>query len=208
LLRPTPKEVSSLISGVPADVYRYYLCLLVLVIVMVITSNLMRSRTGRSIVAVRDQEVAASTVGVDVARVKVLTFALSGAFAGVAGSLSVMIDRSADASNPLIYFQRSIEFLIAVVIGGAATISGPLLGAMLLVFIRKRTEDTEALAPALLGGALILVVYVLPEGVVGGYRRIVGIVRSRMGSSGPPATESPSPDSTPDPPPEPSPSPS
>jgi branched-chain amino acid transport system ATP-binding protein len=140
--------------------------------------------------------------------VKVITFAISGAYAGVAGSLSVLVDRSADASNPLIYFQRSIEFLIAVVIGGAATISGPLLGAALLVFIRKKTEDTEALAPALLGGALILVVYVLPEGVVGGYRRVVAMIRGRRGSSAsPPSAASATPPDPPDPPPQPDPSP-
>ena len=63
---------------------------------------------------------------------KVGTFALSAAYAGVAGSLSVMIDRAADATNPIIYFQRSIEFLVAVVIGGAATIIGPAVGALVL----------------------------------------------------------------------------
>jgi branched-chain amino acid transport system permease protein len=131
----------------------------------------MRSRAGRAKIAVRDQEVAAATVGVNVSGVKVGTFALSAAYAGVAGSLSVLVDRVADASNPLTYFQRSIEFLVAVVIGGAATITGPLVGAALLVAIRKQTEDTEAMAPALLGIALIGVVYVLPEGVVGFVRR-------------------------------------
>ncbi|MCU1356932.1 MAG: branched-chain amino acid transporter permease [Acidimicrobiales bacterium] len=194
LLRPSRLEVQSLISSIPDDIYQYYVCLGVLVLTFLLAANLMRSRTGRAIIAVRDQEVAASTVGVDVARVKVLTFALSAAYAGVAGSLSVLIERSADASNPLIYFQDSIEFLIAVVIGGAATITGPLLGAMLLVAIQKRTEGTDALAPALLGGALIAVVYVLPEGIVGGYRRAVVWARRRrgMGSSGddPPASAS------------------
>ena len=181
LLQPSIKQVSSLVDGMPDDIYRYYLCLIVLIITFAMAASVVFSRVGRAMIAVRDQEVAASTVGVNVSGVKVASFALSAAYAGVAGSLSVMIDRVADATNPLIYFQRSIEFLIAMVIGGSATIAGPLLGAALLVAIRKRTEGTEALAPALLGGALILAVFLLPEGLVGGWRRFVAWAAGRFG---------------------------
>ena len=179
LLQPKARQVSSMIDGMDDDIYRYYVCLAILVVVFLVASNLMRSRAGRAMIAVRDQEIAASTVGVNVSGVKVASFAISAAYAGLAGAMSTYIDRTADASNPIVYFQRSIEFLIAVVIGGAATIAGPLLGAMLLVAIRRRTEGTEAMAPALLGAALIIVVYVLPDGLVGGYRRAVAAFRSR-----------------------------
>lgn len=181
LLQPSRDERSSYFPDLWADdQYRYYLCLAIMVLLFLLASNLMRSRAGRAMIAVRDQEVAASTVGVNVSGVKVASFALSAAYAGVAGSLSVLVDGVADATNPLIYFQRSIEFLIAVVIGGAATITGPFLGAAFLVFIRKRFEDTEAMAPALLGASLMVVVYVLPDGLVGGYRRLAANVRSRV----------------------------
>ncbi len=185
LLQPSRNEVSSYWPDLlEDDQYRYFVCLAIMVLLFWAASNLMRSRAGRAMIAVRDQEVAASTVGVNVAGVKIASFALSAAYAGVAGSLSVMVDRVADATNPLIYFQRSIEFLIAVVIGGAATISGPLLGAAFLVFVRKRFEDTEALAPALLGGSLMVIIYVLPDGLIGGYRRLVARFR-RPGPSAP-----------------------
>jgi branched-chain amino acid transport system permease protein len=189
LLQPRVKQVSSLIDGMPDDIYRYYLCLLVMVVLYLLVWNLMRSRAGRAMIAVRDQETAASTVGVDVARVKVTSFALSAAYAGVAGSLSVLVDRTANASNPLTYFQYSIEFLIAVVIGGTATIAGPFLGAALLVTIRRQTDGTEAVAPALLGGALIVAIYVLPDGIVGGARRLWRAASSRFASGGPPPPE-------------------
>ncbi|MFN8019646.1 MAG: branched-chain amino acid ABC transporter permease [Acidimicrobiales bacterium] len=179
LLQPKANQVSSLIAGMPDDIYRYYVCLGILVLVFVLAWNLARSRSGRAMIAVRDQETAASTVGVNVASVKVASFAISAAYAGLAGAMSTYIDRTADASNPIIYFQRSIEFLIAVVIGGAATIAGPLLGSMLLVAIRRRTAGTEAMAPAILGATLIIVVYVLPDGVVGGYRRLVARLNRR-----------------------------
>jgi branched-chain amino acid transport system permease protein len=186
LIQPTGKQRSSMIDGMPDDIYRYYVCLGILALVFLLAWNLIRGRSGRAIIAVRDQEVAASTVGINVASAKVSSFAVSAAYAGLAGAMSTYVDGSASASNPIIYFQRSIEFLIAVVIGGAATIAGPLLGAALLVAIRRRTEGTEAMAPAILGGALILVVYVLPDGIVGGYRRLVAWGRGRFGPDRPP----------------------
>ncbi len=172
-------STESMIDSVPNDIYRYYVLLGVTALMFLLAWNLTRGRFGRAMIAVRDQEVAASTVGVDVARVKVTSFALSAAYASVAGAMSIMVDRTASASNPLFYFQRSIEFLIAVVIGGAATIAGPLLGAILLTVLQRNAQGTESLAPALLGGLLILAVYVLLDGVVGGLRRLWAKVRPR-----------------------------
>jgi branched-chain amino acid transport system permease protein len=177
LLRPRRSEFASLIGGLDDDQWAYFVCLVLAVVLFVLAWNLTRGRVGRAMVAVRDQELAAATVGVNLSGVKVATFGLSAAYAGVAGSLSVMIDRVADATNPILYFQRSIEFLVAMVIGGAATILGPAVGAFLLVWLRRNTEDLiegkEILAPAIFGAALIAVVYVLPEGVVGGVRRLL-----------------------------------
>ena len=118
------------------------------------------------------------------------TFAISAAYAGVAGSLSVMVDRVADGTNPVLYFQRSIEFLVAMVIGGAATILGRPSGALLLVLLRRNTEDLiegkEVLSPAIFGASLIAIVYILPEGVVGGVRRLLARLGRR--ATAPPTT--------------------
>ena len=137
-------------------------------VLFVLAWNLIRSRVGRAMIAVRDQELAAGNSrgeprqGEGHARSPI-----SAAYAGVAGSLSVMIDRAADGTNPILYFQLSIEFLVAVVIGGAATIIGSGGRCVLLIFLRRNTENLiegkEVLAPAVFGGALILIVYVLPR---------------------------------------------
>ncbi|MCB0986811.1 MAG: branched-chain amino acid ABC transporter permease [Microthrixaceae bacterium] len=182
LLQPKRSQVASLIPSLADDQYQYFVCLGVMVLLFVLAASLIRSRAGRAMIAVRDQEVAASTVGINVAQVKVASFAISAAYAGIAGSLSVLVNRVADGSNPLIYFQYSIEFLIAVVIGGAATLTGPFLGSALLVGIRKRFEGTEAMAPALLGVALIAAVFLMPDGLVGLYRRLAARVRSSVPS--------------------------
>jgi branched-chain amino acid transport system permease protein len=192
LLRPSPREFSSLVEGLDDDQWVYYLSLAIMVVLFVLAWNLVRGRVGRAMIAVRDQELAATTVGVDLAATKVATFAISAAYAGIAGSLSVMVDRLADGTNPILYFQRSIEFLVAMTIGGAATILGPAVGALVLVMLRRNTEDLiegkEILAPALFGGSLILIVFVLPEGLVGGVRRMLAAFGRRSSAKGRPPT--------------------
>ena len=103
-----------------------------------------------------------------------------------------MVNHLADGTNPILYFQLSIEFLVAVVIGGSATILGPAVGAIVLVFIQRQSEtlvpDQPVLAPAILGTALILIVFVLPEGVVGGVKKLTRRFRAPPPRGGPEAT--------------------
>jgi branched-chain amino acid transport system permease protein len=199
LLRPSPREFSSLVEGLDDDQWVYFLCLAIMAVLFLLAWNLVRGRVGRAMIAVRDQELAATTVGVNLAGTKVGTFAISAAYAGIAGSLSVMVDRLADGTNPILYFQRSIEFLVAMTIGGAATILGPAVGALVLVMLRRNTEDLiegkEILAPALFGASLILIVFVLPEGLVGGVRRMLAALGRRSSAKGRPPTRPNSDDS-------------
>lgn len=163
------------------DQWRYYLTLAIGVVLLVAAANLVRGGFGRALIAVRDHEAAAATVGISLVRVKLSAFALSALYAGVAGSLSVLIDGQARSSQ-LVYFRLSIEFLVAVVIGGAATVLGPVVGASLLVFLREWTEDLtskDIVSPAIFGVALILLMYVLPDGLVGGARRLAARLRRR-----------------------------
>lgn len=175
-IRPDRDSFDSLLSSLENDQWKYFVCLVTLVVLFFAAWNLTRARPGRAMIAVREQELAAATVGVNLSATKLWTFALSAAYAGIAGALSVMIQGNASATNPALYFQLSIEFLVAVVIGGTATILGPLVGALLVVVLRRNAEDLVSgepmLSPALFGGALILLVYVLPDGVVGGVRRL------------------------------------
>jgi branched-chain amino acid transport system permease protein len=80
-------------------------------------------------------------------------------------------------------FQDSIIFLVAVVIGGTATVLGPLLGGFIVVFLEDWTRDAipdkPVLSPAIFGIALILLMYVLPDGLVGGGRRLATAIRRR-----------------------------
>lgn len=164
------------------DQYRYYMALVIGVVMLVLAANLVRGRFGRALVAVRDHESAASILGIDVARVKVSAFAISSAYAAVAGSVSVLIEGSANAGKVEV-FRQSILFLVAIVIGGVATVIGPVIGAFVVVFGQDFAEDLiddkPELAPAIFGILLILLMYVLPDGIVGGARRLLRRVTDR-----------------------------
>jgi branched-chain amino acid transport system permease protein len=174
------------------DQWAYYLTLVISLVLLFVVFLIARSRFGRSLIAVRDHEAAAETVGIDLARVKVTAFALSALYAGTAGSLSVLVNRLANAGK-VETFQLSIEFLVAVVVGGAATVFGPMLGAFIVVFLRDRIDENDSLSdlfsdpnrakllsPALFGIALIVLMYVLPDGIVGGVRRLVRRALGRL----------------------------
>jgi branched-chain amino acid transport system permease protein len=169
------------------DQYRYYMAVTIAVVMFVLAANLVRGRFGRALVAVRDHEAAASILGMNVARVKVSAFAISAAYAAVAGSISVLIEGSANAGKVEV-FQQSILFLVAVVIGGTATVIGPVVGAFVVVFAQDATtdliDDKPVLSPAIFGVALVLLMYVLPDGLVGGVRQLARRFTDRR----PPAT--------------------
>ena len=135
-------------------------------------------------------------MGINLARPKVLAFALSAMYAGIAGSLSVLVVQNASGDDKLVTFQLSIEFLVAVVIGGTATVLGPIIGGFAVVYIQKWATDAfpskPVVAPATFGIMLIVLMYVLPDGVVGGLRRLRTLasrtLRSRRRTTARPAT--------------------
>ena len=200
-----PAWVPTSVSAIGRDdQWAYYAtlgCTLVLVALLVV---LVRGRFGRALIAVRDHESAAQSVGINIAFVKVLAFALSALYAGVAGSCSVLILTQASADK-VQTFQLSIEFLVAVVIGGTATVIGPLVGGALVVFVQHwisttlpehvssngmvgRVLTNRASSPAIFGILLILFVFVLPDGLVGGARRLWRTARQRWRARPSPVT--------------------
>ncbi len=177
------------------DQWAYTMCFVGALVGLLLLWGLVRSRFGRSLIAVRDHESAASAVGINLATTKVLAFALSAMYAGIAGSLSVLVVQNASGDDKLVTFQLSIEFLVAVVIGGTATVLGPIIGGFAVVYIQKWATDQfpskPVVSPATFGIVLIVLMYVLPEGVVGGIRRLFAwtsrTLRSRRRSTASPA---------------------
>jgi branched-chain amino acid transport system permease protein len=111
----------------------YFLCLGVLILTIVGTLNLLRSPTGRAFVAIRDSETAARSMGVNVSLYKVKAFAISAAITGFAGCL--FAHKMSFISPEMFTLQLSIEFIIVILIGGAFSLHGAVLGAIFIVMI-------------------------------------------------------------------------
>ena len=113
----------------------FWLSLGILIVVSILSAGLIRSRIGRAMVAVRDNETAAAVMGVNLFSIKTVVFGLSGAIAGVAGSLFALKLTLVEADVPIFGLFGSVTFLVAMVVGGAAQNWGPFVGAMFYVFV-------------------------------------------------------------------------
>ena len=186
----------------------FWLSLAILIVVSILSAGLLRSRIGRAMVAVRDNETAAAVMGVNLFSIKTIVFGLSGAIAGVAGSLYALKLSLVDADIPFFGLFGSVTLLVAMVVGGAAQNWGPFVGAMFYVFVndfaRSVGEDPsnslflgwvvdEGTKISGLGGVtfgllLILFARFVPFGAVGTMRmwrsRVVAVVPQVSATAG------------------------
>lgn len=124
-----------------------YLSLGLLLLIMLLVAGLMRSRIGRSMVATRDNELAAEVMGVNLSVVKSVVFGLSGAITGVGGALFGLKLGLVDGDVPIFGLLGAVTFLVAMVVGGAAQVWGPFVGALFYVFVNERARSVGE-APA------------------------------------------------------------
>jgi branched-chain amino acid transport system permease protein len=161
------------------DQWLYFVTLGVLVVLFVLAANLLARRTGRAIVAIRDNPIAAQAMGINNALYKSLTFGVSAAYTGVAGALSALAIAfvAPDAFDVFL----SITFLVGIVIGGLASISGAIFGALFIQFVPNWAQDISKAAPwAIYGMFLIFFMYAMPRGIAGSLRLAWGrLARSR-----------------------------
>jgi len=151
------------------DQWLYFLCLALLVALFVLAANLLHGRTGRAIVAIRDNAIAAQAMGVHTALYKSLVFGVSAAYTGVAGALSAVTIAYVAPDSFDVF--RSITFLVGIVIGGLASISGAIFGALFIQFVPNWAQDISKAAPwAIYGVFLIGFMYVMPRGIAGSLR--------------------------------------
>ena len=159
----------------------YFLCLVITVLCTLGVINLLRSSTGRAFVAIRDSEISAQSMGINLAYYKTLSFAISAALAGVGGALYAHQIRflSPDQFNII----QSIDLLLMVVIGGLGFIHGAFLGAIFLIglpqaisavkdFLPDAIGQAPGLKSVIYGGVLIAFVMFEPMGLYGRWLKI------------------------------------
>lgn len=124
----------------------YLLMLALLIIFAVLARNLMRSKVGRAFAAVRDRDIAAEIMGVGLTRHKALAFVVSSFYAGCAGALFYTVTGFFDPGS--FNLLLSVQFIAMVLIGGVATISGSIMGALFIMLLPRFTQELPSLLPA------------------------------------------------------------
>jgi branched-chain amino acid transport system permease protein len=144
----------------------YYLVLAGVAASWLVCHRLVRSRIGRALVAVRENEALAESVGVDVTHYLVLATVISAAMAGVAGSLYAHYTRF--VSPEVFLFTYTVTMVIMVVAGGKGTLAGPLVGALLFTVLPEALREATSWQWQMLayGVILVLLVFFLPRGIV------------------------------------------
>jgi branched-chain amino acid transport system permease protein len=148
------------------DQWLYLVTLSVLVALFLLARNLLAGRTGRAIVAIRDNPIAAEAMGINTSLYKSLTFGVSAAYTGIAGALSAVAIAfvAPDAFNVFL----SITLLVGIVVGGLASIAGAIFGAFFIQFVPNWAQDISKAAPwAIYGIFLIVFMYAMPRGIAG-----------------------------------------
>jgi len=154
----------------------YYLALSILILLTILARNIVNSDTGRTFISIRDSEVAARAMGVNLVRYKTTAFALSAFYAGLAGSLYAHLLHGISPEDFTIFL--SFDFVTMIVLGGLGTVSGALFGSFLLTLLQNTltrlpvVSQFKNLFTIVLGVVLILTIMFFPRGLAGEWRNL------------------------------------
>jgi ABC-type branched-subunit amino acid transport system ATPase component/ABC-type branched-subunit amino acid transport system permease subunit len=148
---------------------RYYVVVAVIVLAMLAIRHLHASPLGRVMRAVKANEARAAACGYDTRRVKLVAFLISGFFSGLAGALLTVVLEFVPIEN--IHWSMSGSVLIMTLFGGTGTLLGPFVGAGVFIWMRDFLSKHLEYWEVFVGGAFVLIVLFLPDGIVGSLQR-------------------------------------
>jgi branched-chain amino acid transport system permease protein len=174
-----PEIFATLGLKVSQDMWLYYFTLVVSIMIYVFSVNLLKSRSGRAMMAIRDNEIAASAMGVDVSLYKTLAFGVSAGITGVAGGLGGIAVQFVAPDGYTI--QLAVALFLGMVVGGVGWLPGSLAGAAFIVFVPNIAEHiSKGLSGAVFGVILIMIIFLVPHGarqIAYGAQSLVGKLR-------------------------------
>jgi ABC-type branched-subunit amino acid transport system ATPase component/ABC-type branched-subunit amino acid transport system permease subunit len=150
---------------------RYYVVAAIIFVAMLLIRHILASPLGRAMRAVKANERRAAACGYDTRRVKLAAFAVSGLFSGLAGALLTLVLEFVPIEN--IHWPMSGTVLIMALFGGTGTLLGPFVGAGVFIWMRDFLSKHLEYWEVFVGGAFVLIVLFLPDGIVGSLNRLI-----------------------------------
>ncbi|HET8926575.1 MAG TPA: branched-chain amino acid ABC transporter permease [Microbacterium sp.] len=181
-------------SGLADDQWQYYVVIIIAAVAFVLAYNLVRGKFGRAMRIVKENESVARSMGISPYRYKVMAFTIASIFGGASGFLYMVAVQY--TSPETMAFHHSISLLAAMVVGGAASIAGSLIGGIYYVLVPQVTNAIDPTITAISQGIiLVAVLFLLPGGLVSLPRVVRRLTRRRGGDS----DQTPPPQTTPPP---------
>jgi branched-chain amino acid transport system permease protein len=148
-----------------SDIKLFYLIVPVTIIMTILAKNLVNGYIGRAFIALRESDIAAQTIGIDLAKYKTIAFAISAFYTGVAGGLFAYLITflSPDAFT----IELSVDFIAMIVIGGMGSILGSIIGAVILTGMQQILAGLLDLQIFIFGISLIVFMIFMPRGISG-----------------------------------------
>jgi branched-chain amino acid transport system permease protein len=157
------------------DMWLYYLTLAITLAIYLGSLNLLRSRSGRAFMAIRDNEIPASAMGVNIALYKTLAFGVSAGITGIAGGLGAMAVQYAAPDGYAIAL--AISLFLGMVVGGVGWLPGSFIGAAFIIFVPNIAEGIhKGLSGAMFGVLLFVVIFLVPHGA----RQLIASLEKRL----------------------------
>jgi branched-chain amino acid transport system permease protein len=165
-------------AGLPSYTNFFWVCLWVVIVVVGIR-NLTFSQTGRSLIAIREDEIAAEAMGTPTTQLKVTAFTIAAASAGIAGGLFAHMQSGIRPDD--FKFEKSIDMIVMIILGGLGSITGSILGAVFLVVSLELMRDLQEYRLVLYALLLVVIMLVRPQGLLG--RRELSLKMFRRGKN-------------------------
>ena len=160
--------------------YMYvFLVLTVLVLMLILKQNIVHSRLGRSMISIRENPTAANGCGVDVKKVKIISFAISAFYVGIAGALYAHMNAFIGMDS--IQQSQSVVFITMLLFGGSGNLVGPILGAAIITLVQEGFQALQDYRMLIYGIFLLIVILFQPKGVIGLGHTIGGLFSGKGG---------------------------
>ncbi|MFZ0451600.1 MAG: branched-chain amino acid ABC transporter permease [Desulfatiglandaceae bacterium] len=151
--------------GLSAINFNYYFNFAIALVFTLLTYNIISSYMGRAFIAIRDNDIAAEVIGVNLTRYKLLSFAISSFYTGIQGGLYGLFMGYLEPN--MFTFMESINLFVAVIIGGLASVEGSIMGAAFVILVPQVFNAYKELVPVVYGVTILLVLIFEPMGLYG-----------------------------------------
>jgi len=150
--------------------FNFYFNLIIAILFTLVSYNIVSSYMGRAFIAIRDNDIAAEVMGVNLTHYKLLSFAISSFYVGVQGGLYALFLGYLEPN--MFTFMETVTFLVAVIVGGLASVEGAIMGAAFVILVPHFFSDLREFIPVIYGAAIIIILIFEPGGLAGRWMKI------------------------------------